>query len=417
MRPICFYHKADLDGVCSAAIVKHFVPDCELYGMEYGDEFPWSKVLFDVNGLAPAEAGRIIDPLPKRAVYMVDFSLPPADMKRLSDLSNLVWVDHHQRTIAECKDVLPANTPGLRIVGKAACELVWAYFEPNKCTPERPVEFDFYLPQTLCSCNLPEAVRLLGRYDVWDTDNLKWDFEIMPFQYGARSIPGIYNPESGAWRLLLEDIEGLSPTGPDNIEATISVGDAILRYQAEVNTRACETGAFEHNLYIINPLLESCDERYAEFKKRALYPTSEDAADNLMAEDLNSGRKWDIFVPGGWDLEDGAGGFGHRWDIYEDDCGDGAVSVEVSSCRTVTRYRALCCNTIVFNSNFFDGFYDPEKHDVMCAYAQAFDGRWKVSLYSTKPTIDCGAIAKTFGGGGHHGASGFMCDKLPWEKA
>ena len=44
MKPICFYHKADLDGVCSAAIVKHFVPECELYGIDYGDEFPWALV-------------------------------------------------------------------------------------------------------------------------------------------------------------------------------------------------------------------------------------------------------------------------------------------------------------------------------------------------------------------------------------
>lgn len=39
MKPICFYHKADLDGVCSGAIVKHFVPDVELYGFDYGEEF------------------------------------------------------------------------------------------------------------------------------------------------------------------------------------------------------------------------------------------------------------------------------------------------------------------------------------------------------------------------------------------
>ena len=78
-------------------------------------------------------------------------------------------------------------------------------------------------------------------------------------------------------------------------------------------------------------------------------------------------------------------------------------------------YRTLCCNTIVFNSQFFDSMYDPEKHDVMCAYAQLADRRWKVSLYSTKPDIDCGASCETFGGGGHKGAAGFICDKLPWR--
>ena len=77
--------------------------------------------------------------------------------------------------------------------------------------------------------------------------------------------------------------------------------------------------------------------------------------------------------------------------------------------------RVLACNTIVFNSQFFDGFYDPEKHDVMCAYSQRRDGKWKVSLYTTKDEIDCGAIAKHFGGGGHKGAAGFVCTRLPWD--
>ena len=46
MNPICFYHKSDLDGVCSAAIVKRFVPDCELYGVDYGEEFPWELAAY-----------------------------------------------------------------------------------------------------------------------------------------------------------------------------------------------------------------------------------------------------------------------------------------------------------------------------------------------------------------------------------
>jgi nanoRNase/pAp phosphatase (c-di-AMP/oligoRNAs hydrolase) len=77
-------------------------------------------------------------------------------------------------------------------------------------------------------------------------------------------------------------------------------------------------------------------------------------------------------------------------------------------------YRVLACNTIVFNSQFFAGFFDPEKHDVMCAYSRRSDGKWKVSMYTTKDEIDCGAIAKHFGGGGHKGAAGFVCTRLPW---
>lgn len=49
---------------------------------------------------------------------------------------------------------------------------------------------------------------------------------------------------------------------------------------------------------------------------------------------------------------------------------------------------------------------------------KVFVGRyWRVSLYSTKPEVDCGAIAKLLGGGGHRGAAGFICEKLPWDDA
>jgi len=79
------------------------------------------------------------------------------------------------------------------------------------------------------------------------------------------------------------------------------------------------------------------------------------------------------------------------------------------------KYRCICLNTPLFSSQSFEGVWDPEKHDVMVAFAKMATGKWKVSLYSTKPEIDCGAIAKTFSGGGHKGAAGFVCDKLPWE--
>ncbi len=52
MTSLCVFHRADFDGVCSAAIVKKFVPDCELYGIDYGDPFPWDKA---ASRLGPPE--------------------------------------------------------------------------------------------------------------------------------------------------------------------------------------------------------------------------------------------------------------------------------------------------------------------------------------------------------------------------
>lgn len=45
-----------------------------------------------------------------------------------------------------------------------------------------------------------------------------------------------------------------------------------------------------------------------------------------------------------------------------------------------------------------------------------FEGKhWKVSLRSSDAQEDVRIIAQAFGGGGHRNASGFECQKLPWE--
>ena len=56
-----------------------------------------------------------------------------------------------------------------------------------------------------------------------------------------------------------------------------------------------------------------------------------------------------------------------------------------------------------------------EPYDLMIAFCRRKDKLWNVSLYSTKTDVDCGAIAKSFGGGGHKGAAGFQCAELPFE--
>lgn len=341
MNPICFYHKADLDGVCSAAIVKHFVPDCELHGMDYGDEFPWGQILGHM-GRPGAD--------PRPTVYMVDFSLPPEDMKRLAAVSNLIWIDHHETAIRQVLQMIDENQMDLiRAFCKveyAACELCWGWFSEHE-------QLENALERiTVHGESMPEAVRLLGRYDVWDKGNPEWESTILPFQYGLRTLEWAYDPTSCTWETLL----GLQPS---QIDTLVRIGRAILRYQAEVNRKAMEAGAHEV----------------------ALKPKMNDGSEPTALDEFSRG----CYVAAGL-----------------------AGNVRYP-------YRALACNTIVSNSQFFDGFYDPAKHDVMCAYCRLKNGKWKVSLYSTKPEIHCGVIAKTFGGGGHKGAAGFLCDKLPWE--
>jgi oligoribonuclease NrnB/cAMP/cGMP phosphodiesterase (DHH superfamily) len=73
--------------------------------------------------------------------------------------------------------------------------------------------------------------------------------------------------------------------------------------------------------------------------------------------------------------------------------------------------RAYACNQYMFGSKGFGEKFD--EYPLCLAYIH--DGnKFIVSLYST--TVDVSEIAKNYGGGGHKGAAGFVCDKLPWVK-
>ena len=78
--------------------------------------------------------------------------------------------------------------------------------------------------------------------------------------------------------------------------------------------------------------------------------------------------------------------------------------------------KFLCVNTAQFNSLLFAAKDVPETgHDALLGFC--FNGKkWTVSLYHAnhRKDIDLSEIAKNHGGGGHRGACGFTCDKLPF---
>ena len=73
---------------------------------------------------------------------------------------------------------------GLLCPSYAACELTWKYFFPNE--------------------DIPEIVRLLGRYDCFGHKGTDEEQKVLEFQYGARSHMSNYND---CYNILLNDIE------------------------------------------------------------------------------------------------------------------------------------------------------------------------------------------------------------------
>ncbi len=74
-------------------------------------------------------------------------------------------------------------------------------------------------------------------------------------------------------------------------------------------------------------------------------------------------------------------------------------------------YKAYVCNQFMFGSGGFGERFN--KYPLCLAYI--YDGKkFTVSLYSE--TVDVSIIAKNYGGGGHKGAAGFVCEVLPFNK-
>ena len=61
-----------------------------------------------------------------------------------------------------------------------------------------------------------------------------------------------------------------------------------------------------------------------------------------------------------------------------------------------------------------EAFGEKFKQYPLCLSFVYMGNKWTVGLYSE--TIDVSVIAKKYGGGGHTGAAGFVCDTLPFKK-
>jgi nanoRNase/pAp phosphatase (c-di-AMP/oligoRNAs hydrolase) len=79
---------------------------------------------------------------------------------------------------------------------------------------------------------------------------------------------------------------------------------------------------------------------------------------------------------------------------------------------TYRPYKCFAVNLGHCNSDYFKSL--PEgKYDILMPFV--FNGeQFIISLYSK--TVDVSEIAKKYGGGGHKGAAGFTCYRLPFTR-
>lgn len=286
-KRVCVYHSRDLDGWMSAAIVKHWyltTPlDINPHKVETYPEGKMDFVGYDY-GL----------PIPNLVEYdeviLVDISFPYQNMVDLLNTidTKFLWIDHHISAINE----IPDSVNGLRDTQLAACELTWKYFFPND--------------------EMPELVRLLGRYDCFGHKGTPEERKVLEFQFGARQAISNYED---AYRYLT------SPTLPNNTELILRKGEAIYSYLV-TEAKQIYKNKFE---YEYNGKKIGCVNR----------------------------ERWNPLNYG-----------------------------------------------IEYHNDGFDAF--------MCFHFA--NGKWNFSIYNDNGNVDVSLIAKSFGGGGHKGASGFVMD-------
>lgn len=305
MKTIVIFHKVDLDGWMSAAIVKHwfiknykassFHRHTEKHELLEDDELPTGSDLYFLGW----DYG---DPIPNLSKYkriiMCDISFPIDEMFKISD--NLIYIDHHISSITEFNKRL-TGVYGLRDTNFAACELTWKYFFPNK--------------------EMPEIVRLLGMYDSFRHKGTDEEQKVLEFQYGARAC--MSNHEE-CYDKLIDSIGGLEKVQGaifDTVEAIQLSGGDIYDYLC-IEARKIYNKAFE---------------------------------------------------------------------------------IEISG------YKFLCSNTSDFNPSSFNLPFTQDGYDGYTTFAYSNNKKsWVFSLRSE--TINVSKIAQQFGGGGHKGVAGFVCD-------
>jgi len=76
-----------------------------------------------------------------------------------------------------------------------------------------------------------------------------------------------------------------------------------------------------------------------------------------------------------------------------------------------TIYKFICINKEKFNPINFGIDYHKEGYDGAACFHMTKEGKFAFSLYNDNGKVDCSVIAKSFGGGGHAGAAGFILNK------
>lgn len=256
----CFYH-ADADGRCAGFWVclnaglndinRH---KTEFIEINYGKPFPFEKIGQDEQ------------------VYIVDYSIEPAEMLRLLEITqDVTWIDHHKTAIEKYAD-FPYAIRGVRYDGVAGCMLTYCYIHHMTDRGSGDIKpFDVSMME-----DAPMFTKLIADWDVW---KFKYGDDTRHFITAFNSLD--FAPESKLWDRFL--------VFPDEMacDSLIQEGVTMTAYRDGWAKEYCRSKGFEtvidgHRAFAMN--LGNCNSEY--FKSISGY-------DILMPFSFD-GEKWTV---------------------------------------------------------------------------------------------------------------------------
>lgn len=206
INPICFSHRADFDGMCSAALVRrYFNGEVEIHPVDYGDkEISGTKSFFDAFKVK------------NRTVIICDFSFKPALFKMICKVAkNVVWLDHHVsavQDILKCKWFTemryPEDLNNQKIFGHhyaseefpfSGAYLTWCFFFKD----------DGSFMQYWDEC--PEFIKNIAIYDTWKFMSEDEKIFLTKFQLGMKAA-GLNWDTVQWWDALISDVGDIGVT-------------------------------------------------------------------------------------------------------------------------------------------------------------------------------------------------------------
>jgi oligoribonuclease NrnB/cAMP/cGMP phosphodiesterase (DHH superfamily) len=182
------FYDNDPDGCAASWIIKKALENKILHTKE--------KISFEPVGY---EDGLPIDSIqPKETVFILDYSIPTEDMKKLlNKTTNVYWIDHHKSAIEMYKE-FPFEIKGLRDMEYSTCENVFRFIFKEKYP-------------------IPKVIKLVGDYDIWREG---FEKEALPFVSGIQIFD--LDPTKGNWEKFDE-----------NPERYITIGKVIEMHKKE----------------------------------------------------------------------------------------------------------------------------------------------------------------------------------------